>query len=43
MGIYGGAHIRLDTLVYTGRVPCLAKLQKEHYGDIIYSEQLSGQ
>ncbi|MDI9498118.1 MAG: hypothetical protein QM270_06500 [Bacillota bacterium] len=42
MGIYGGSHTRPDALDYSGRVSCMAKQLKDHYGDIIYSEQLSG-
>ncbi|MDI9471263.1 MAG: hypothetical protein QM296_13840 [Bacillota bacterium] len=41
MGIYGGAHTKLDALDYSGQVPCMARQLKEHYGDIIYSENLS--
>ncbi len=42
MGIYGGSHIGLDKMVFTGNVPCMGNQLREHYGDIIYSENLSG-
>lgn len=42
MGIFGGAHADLDGLEYTTHtVPCMANQLKEHYGDIIYSEDIS--
>lgn len=42
MGIYGSAHTGLDQLDYTNSVPCMASQLSEKYGDIIYSEDLSG-
>ena len=42
MGIYGASHIDPDKMDFTGKVPCMANQLKEHYGDIIYSENLSG-
>ena len=41
MGIYGAAHTGLDAMDYTGAVPSMAKQIKKHYGDNIYSEDLS--
>lgn len=41
MGIYGAAHTGLDAMDFTGKIPCMAKQLKEHYGDIIHSEDLS--
>ncbi len=41
MGIYGASHTGLDELDYTRQVPCMANQLKKHYGDIIYSENLS--
>lgn len=42
MGIYGGAHTDVDAMDYkTHSVPCMAKQLKQHYGNIIYSEDLS--
>jgi len=41
MGIYGASHTGLDKLDYTRQVPCMANQLKEHYGDIIYSENLT--
>jgi hypothetical protein len=41
MGIYGGAHTDFDAMDYmTKSVPCMANQLKEHYGDIIHSENL---
>ncbi len=42
MGIYGGSHVGLYDKDFTGKVPCMANQLREHYGDIIYSEKLSG-
>ncbi|MGI6508398.1 MAG: hypothetical protein ACOX4A_08480 [Saccharofermentanales bacterium] len=42
MGIYGGSHIGLYKMDFTGKVPCMGNQLREHYGDIIYSENLSG-
>jgi len=41
MGIYGASHTDPDKLDYTRQVPCMANQLKEHYGYIIYSENLS--
>ncbi|WP_187355518.1 hypothetical protein ['Paenibacillus yunnanensis' Narsing Rao et al. 2020] len=42
MGIYGSAHTALDGLDYdTQSIPCMANQLKEHYGDNLYSEDLS--
>jgi hypothetical protein len=42
MGIYGSAHTGLDEMDYsTQTIPCMANQLKEHYGDNIYSENLS--
>ncbi|NLJ65318.1 MAG: hypothetical protein GX337_08005 [Christensenellaceae bacterium] len=40
MGIYGGSHTGLFDMDYTGKVPTMANQLREHYGDIIYSENL---
>lgn len=42
MGIYGASHIGLYEKDFTGKVPCMANQLRERYGDIIYSENLSG-
>lgn len=42
MGIYGGSHTGLEAMDFFGKVPCMANQLKQHYGDIIYSEYLSG-
>ncbi|HHU53019.1 MAG TPA: hypothetical protein GXZ43_02920 [Clostridiaceae bacterium] len=42
MSIYGASHTGLDKMDFTGKVPCMANQLKEHYGEIIYSEYLSG-
>ncbi len=42
MGIYGAAHTGLYSKDFTRKVPCMANQLREHYGDIIYSENLSG-
>lgn len=42
MGIYGAAHTDFDTMEYmTQSIPCMANQLKEHYGENIYSEDLS--
>lgn len=42
MGIYGSAHTGLDEMdYYTQSIPCMANQLQEHYGDNIYSENLS--
>lgn len=41
MGIYGSAHIGLDSLDFTGSVPCMANQLNEKNKDMIYSEDLS--
>ncbi len=42
MGIYGGAHTGLDAMDYmTNSVPCMANQLKTHYGDAVYSEDLT--
>ncbi|MBU5673643.1 hypothetical protein [Paenibacillus brevis] len=42
MGIYGVAHTGLDEMDYhTQSVPCMANQLQEHYGDNLYSEDLS--
>ena len=42
MGIYGGAHTWLDAMdIRTQSVGTMGKQLKEHYGDIVYSEDLS--
>lgn len=42
MGIYGSAHTGLDEMDYkTQSVPCMGNQLQEHYGDNIYSENLS--
>ena len=40
MGIYGGAHTNPEALDSTGTIPCMANQLKEHYGDVIHSEDL---
>ncbi len=42
MGIYGASHIGLYNMDFTGKAPSMANQLREHYGDIIYSENLSG-
>ncbi|WP_426349851.1 hypothetical protein ACPWSR_01110 [Alloiococcus sp. CFN-8] len=42
MGIYGAAHTGLDSMNYTGAVPSMANQLKEHYGNTIHSEDLTG-
>lgn len=42
MGIYGAAHTGFEAMAYNApTVPCMANQLKKHYGDIIYSEDLS--
>lgn len=41
MGIYGAAHIGLDSMDMTGTVPSMANQLKERYGDAIHSEDIS--
>ncbi|OMD97684.1 hypothetical protein BSK64_28265 [Paenibacillus odorifer] len=42
MGIYGSAHTGLDEMDYkTQSIPCMGNQLQEHYGDNIYSENLS--
>lgn len=42
MGIYGGGHTGLDTMDYMTRsVPSMANQLKQHYGDAVYSEDLT--
>lgn len=42
MGIYGAAHTNIDANDYnTGSVPCMAKQLYEHYGEKLYTEDLS--
>ena len=41
MGIYGAAHTGLEAMDHSNSVPCMANQLKEHYGDNIYSEDLS--
>lgn len=42
MGIYGSAHIGLESMDYsTGTVPCMAAQLKGIYGDIVHSEDLT--
>ncbi|WP_068784233.1 hypothetical protein [Paenibacillus phocaensis] len=42
MGIYGVAHTGLDGMDYVTRsVPCMANQLQKHYGDHLYSEDLS--
>lgn len=42
MGIYGSAHTGLDEMDYsTQSIPCMANQLQKHYGDNIYSENLS--
>jgi hypothetical protein len=42
MGIYGSAHTGLDEMVIrTQSIPCMANQLQEHYGDNLYSEDLS--
>ncbi|WMM23925.1 hypothetical protein RBU61_13460 [Tissierella sp. MB52-C2] len=42
MGIYGGAHTNFDAMEsMTQSVPCMANQLKEHYGNDIYSEDLT--
>ncbi len=42
MGIYGAAHTNIDANDYnTGTVPCMAKQLYEHYGEKLYTEDLS--
>ncbi|MCH4888836.1 hypothetical protein EZV73_14670 [Acidaminobacter sp. JC074] len=40
-GIYGSAHTGLNEMDFSGKVPSMANQLKEHYGDIISSENLS--
>lgn len=42
VGIYGKSHTGLNDMDFTRKIPCMAKQLKEHYGDIIYSEDLTG-
>ncbi len=42
MGIYGASHTDPEGLNYTRTVKSMAYQLKEHYGDIIHSEDLSG-
>lgn len=42
MGIYGSAHTGLKAKNFTKSVPCMANQLKKHYGNNIYSEDLSG-
>lgn len=42
MGIYGAAHTGFDEMDYiTQSIPCMANQLQKHYGDNIYSEDLS--
>lgn len=41
MGIYGAAHTGLDAMDFYGKVPCMANQLREHYGDTVFSEDLS--
>ncbi|MCB7306118.1 hypothetical protein NE683_14065 [Bariatricus massiliensis] len=42
MGIFGKAHTGLDDMEYmTGTVPCMGNQLKQHYGDIVHSEDLT--
>lgn len=41
MGIYGSAHTGLDEMDHSQSIPCMANQLQEHYGDNIYSEDLS--
>ena len=41
MGIYGGAHIGLDEMIYNGSVPCMANQLNDYYGNNVHSEDLS--
>lgn len=41
MDIYGSAHTELEAMDYSNSVECMANQLKEHYGDIIQSEDLS--
>ena len=42
MGIYGAAHTNFEAMEFmTQSVPCMANQLKEHYGNNIYSEDLS--
>lgn len=41
MGIYGAAHIYLNSLDFTGAVPCMATQLAETYGEALHSEDLS--
>jgi len=41
MGIYGAKHTGLDAMDSTDSVPCMGNQLQEHYGNIIYSEDLS--
>jgi len=41
MGIYGAAHTGLDSMDFSGSVPCMGNQLQKHYGNIIYSEDLS--
>lgn len=41
MGIYGSLHVDPQAVDHSGSVPSMAKQLKEHYGDIIYLEDLA--
>lgn len=42
MGIYGLAHTQMDGMDYTtNTVPCMANQLKEHYGELVSSEDLT--
>ena len=41
MGIYGAAHVGLDTLNHTGECDSMGKQLAEHFGEIVTSENLA--
>jgi len=42
MGIYGSAHTETEAMdMFTNTVPCMANQLKQHYGDIVHSENLA--
>ena len=40
MGIYGAQHVGLNAMDPTGTVPSMASRLEQHYGDVIYREEL---
>ena len=40
MGIYGGSHTLLYGMDQTGMVPCMANQLREHYGELVFAENI---